>query len=60
MGQKRNFYTVYKGDNIIANGTLGECAAQLQVKPNTILFYGTPTYKKRTSCYSGRRLERGV
>ncbi len=42
-------YAVYKGENILAIGTLKDCAEKLGVKENTIKWYGTPTYAKRTS-----------
>lgn len=44
-----NRYAVYKGEDLIASGTLRECAEKLSVKPDTILFYRTPSYKRRTT-----------
>lgn len=38
---------VYKGDDIIATGTIDECAAQLKVAPRTIKFYASPVYQRR-------------
>lgn len=38
---------VYRGDDMIATGTVREVAAQLKVKPNTIRFYLTPAYERR-------------
>ncbi len=49
-------YAIYKGDDIIAIGSTKQCAKELSVKPETIHFYGTPTYKKRTTDKNGRRL----
>lgn len=40
-------YAVYKGDTLLAMGTREECAKQLGVLPDTVTFYGTPTYKNR-------------
>ena len=51
-------YAVYKGDQILVVGTLEECAKKLNVKPGTILFYGTPSYIKRTTEENGRRVVR--
>lgn len=48
-------YSVYKGDKEIAFGTINEIAAKLKIKPESVLFYGTPTYMNRTS-ENGRRL----
>lgn len=42
-------YSVYKGDKEIAFGTIEEIATKLKIKPESVLFYGTPTYMKRTS-----------
>ena len=41
------WYTIYKGDNFICQGTKEECAKYLNVKPDTISFMTTPTYRKR-------------
>ena len=43
----KNWYAVYKGDAFLCQGTKEECARYLNVKPETIAFMGTPTYKKR-------------
>lgn len=48
-------YSVYKGDKEIAFGTIEEIADQLKIKPESVLFYGTPSYVNRTS-ENGRRL----
>ena len=41
------WYTVYKGDEFICQGTRLECARYLNVKPDTISFMTAPIYKKR-------------
>lgn len=38
---------VYKGDMLLAEGTVDEVAAELKVKPTTILFYLTPAYERK-------------
>lgn len=43
-----NIYALYKGDEFIDLGTKEYLANLLKVKVKTILFYSSPTYKKRT------------
>ena len=38
---------VYKGDSLLAVGTIKECAHAMGVKYRTILHYQTPAYKKQ-------------
>lgn len=45
--RRKKEYTLYKGEEILAFGTIDEIARQLNVKPRTIKFYLSPTYKKR-------------
>lgn len=40
-------YALYRGDEILAIGTIKELSKYLNVKENTIKFYLSPTYKKR-------------
>ena len=40
-------YALYKGEELIATGTLLQIAYQTGVKLRTIQFYKTPAYKKR-------------
>lgn len=42
-------YSVYKNDCEIAFGTIEEIAKQLNVKVETVFFYGTPSWRKRSS-----------
>lgn len=42
-------FAVYKGEDLLASGTIKECAEQLGVKEQSVTFYRTPTYAKRTS-----------
>jgi hypothetical protein len=44
---KSKDYAVYKGDTLICFGSAKYCAEQLGVRPETIQFYTTPTYKNR-------------
>lgn len=45
--QMNKMYALYHGDNILTIGTIKELAKYLGVKGRTIMFYGTPKYKKR-------------
>lgn len=52
---------VYKGDEIVANGRLKDCAAQLGIKPDSLYFYLMPAYQRRldrrkTERSEGRRM----
>ena len=40
-------YALYKGEELLAIGTLKELAKRFKVKPKTLLFYQSPTYLKR-------------
>ncbi len=53
-----NEYALYKGDELLDVGTLEYLAKKFNVKIKTLLFYQTPTQKKRTSENKGRRLVR--
>ncbi len=49
-------YALYKGDKLLDIGTIDYLAKKFQIKRKTLLFYQTPTQKKRTSEDRGRRL----
>ena len=40
-------YALYRGEEVLAIGTKNEIARTLGIKPETVLFYGTPSYRKR-------------
>lgn len=42
-------YALYKADEVLIIGTVDELAEFQKVKRETILFYATPTYQKRTT-----------
>lgn len=42
-------YALYKGEELLKIGTLDELAEFRKVKRETIFFYATPSYRKRTS-----------
>ncbi|CEG02212.1 hypothetical protein BN1002_04542 [Bacillus sp. B-jedd] len=45
----RKEYAVYKGDDLLVMGTARECAAELNVRPETIRWHSTPTGRKRSA-----------
>jgi hypothetical protein len=45
---KQREYALYKGDTFLTIGTAREIAKQLGINVKSVLFYGTPTYTKRT------------
>ena len=49
-------YALYKGENILAIGTLEEIAASLDVAVETVKFYGMLSYLKRTKGNKAREL----
>lgn len=51
-------YALYKGDELLDIGTLKYLSEKFKVKIKTLLFYQTPSQKKRTSENKGRRLVR--
>ena len=49
-------YALYKGEQLLATGTLIQIAYKMGVKLRTIQFYKTPTYKKRNKGNNYREL----
>lgn len=49
-------YALYKGEELLAIGTKREIAERLGVSVNTVSYYGTPVYARRTNDSKGRRL----
>lgn len=45
-------YALYKGEELLASGTIIQIAYTMGVKYQTIKFYTTPAYKKR--CKNGK------
>ena len=42
-------YALYKGEEILAIGTVKEIAEELGIKESSVYYYNTQTYRKRTS-----------
>ena len=49
MGRNAKEYALYKGETMLAIGTVNEIADEIGVKPETVHFYSSPTYQKRGS-----------
>lgn len=47
MSKKEKIYALYKGENIIADGTIQEIHERTGKKVDTLLFMTCPVYKKR-------------
>ncbi|MCT6927408.1 MAG: hypothetical protein M3Z89_05130 [Lysinibacillus fusiformis] len=52
-----NEYALYKGDQMVAIGTVKEIAADRGVKPNTIRFYMSGAYQRRSESEVNNRLQ---
>lgn len=55
---KEKEFALYKGDKLLFIGTKKQLAKEKKVKVETISFFGSPTYRKRTSEEKGIRLVR--
>lgn len=47
MSKMRKVYALYKGENLIADGTIQEIHERIGKKVDTLLFMTCPVYKKR-------------
>lgn len=50
-------YALYKGDTLLAFGTTREIAATLKIKIETVYFYNSATWRRRTSEKARRLIE---
>lgn len=50
-------YALYKGEQMVAIGTINEIAAERGVKPATIKFYKYGAYQRRTKSEVNNRLQ---
>ena len=48
-------YALYKGDELLDMGTLEYLSKKFNIKKKSLLFYQSPTYRKRTRERKGRR-----
>lgn len=40
-------YALYKGEELLSFGTIGEIAEEMGVKKDTVRYYKTPAYKRK-------------
>ncbi|HBJ01799.1 MAG TPA: hypothetical protein DDY89_15195 [Lysinibacillus sp.] len=52
-----NEYALYKGDQMVAIGTVNEIAKERGVKPGTIRFYMSGAYQRRSKSEVNNRLQ---
>lgn len=57
---KRNTYILYKGDEVIAVGTMASIAQKLGVKKETIKYYSMPAYRRKCRGNNSRTLYKVV
>lgn len=57
ISPSRREYVLYKGGYPFLEGTIKSIAEQLGVKEETVRFYGSPTYARRTSENAMRLVE---
>lgn len=50
-------YALYKGEQMVAIGTINEIAAERGVKPDTIRFYMSGVYQRRAKSEVNNRLQ---
>ncbi|MBD8522368.1 helix-turn-helix transcriptional regulator [Lysinibacillus fusiformis] len=50
-------YALYKGDQMVAIGTVKEIAEERGVKPNTIRFYMSSAYQRRSESEVNNKLQ---
>lgn len=55
---KKYEYALYKGERILAIGTLDEIADEMNVKRDSVMIYMSPSYKNRGSGRNRRVLIR--
>lgn len=53
-GRKQKEYALYKGEELLMFGTILELAAHYNVLPETIKYYGMPTYLRRIEKRNGK------
>lgn len=56
LSREKGQYALYKGDELLAQGTVDEIAETLGIEPGQVYYFGTPTYKNRSSTDRARVL----
>lgn len=49
-------YALYRGEEILSIGTINEIAEKNNIKPETLRFYKSPSYKNRGTDESSRMI----
>ena len=57
MKKDNKIYCVYKGDEFVDVGTKEELAKRLGIKPNTIYYYSSKSYKNMVKRGNSKRIE---
>lgn len=57
MAKPQKEFALYKGEQMIAIGTVREIAEERGVKPETIRFYKSETYQRRAKSETNNRLK---
>jgi DNA-binding NarL/FixJ family response regulator len=53
---KRKIYALYKGETLLADGTVNEIAEKMGVKISTVRYYKTNAYQRRSKHIDKRRV----
>jgi hypothetical protein len=53
---KRKIYALYKGETLLADGTVNEIAEKMGVKISTVRYYKTNAYQRRSKYVDKRRV----
>ena len=53
---KHKIYALYKGEELLADGTLSEISKKMGIKDNSVLFYRSPAYQHRARNVRNRRI----
>lgn len=56
MGRRRKYYAIYRKDKLLGMGSILELADKLNVKPQTIKKFGTPSYIKSVEDQENRTI----
>lgn len=51
-------YALYRGEELLAIGTIREIATELKIKEGTVRFYQTPRYKRRLESRKNGKFEK--
>jgi len=55
MRPEKKIYAVYRGEEMLCDGLMSECAKHLGVSVYKLRWLASPSYHKRMSRYGGKR-----